>query len=120
VVEDGRRSRQEAAEAAREIIDFHTGEFLAWLRSLDAMDLIHDYRRRAECVRDEVLATALRRLQAGKPADEVVGFLAHTLTNKLLHAPSARLRRAGRDGEAEILQAANELFDLACEPDNRA
>jgi glutamyl-tRNA reductase len=64
-----------------------------------------------------VLAAAIRRIQAGKPAEEVMGFLAHTLTNKLLHAPSARLRRAGREGEAEILEAANELFDLDCKPD---
>jgi glutamyl-tRNA reductase len=120
VVDEGVRSRHEAAEAAREIIDFHTEEFLAWLRSLDAVDLIHDYRKRAECVRNEVLATALRRLEAGKPADEVLGFLAHTLTNKLLHAPSARLRRAGREGEAELLEAANELFDLDCKPDASA
>jgi glutamyl-tRNA reductase len=117
VVEEGMRSRQEAAEAAREIVELHTEEFMAWLRSLDAVDLIQDYRRRAECVRDEVLATAMRRLHAGKPPQEVMGFLAHTLTNKLLHAPSARLRRAGREGEAEILDAANELFDLDCKPD---
>jgi len=43
VVEEGQRSRREAAEAAREIIDLHTGEFLAWLRSLDAVDLIQEF-----------------------------------------------------------------------------
>jgi glutamyl-tRNA reductase len=112
VVEDGLRSRQAAAEAAREIIDFHASEFLAWLRSLNALDLIQDYRRGAECIRDQVLALARRRLEAGKPAEEVMSFLAHTLTNKLLHAPSARLRQAGREGQAEILDAANTLFDL--------
>jgi glutamyl-tRNA reductase len=112
VVEDGMRSRREAAEQAEEIIEFHTGEFLAWLRSLDAVNLIQDYRRRAELQRDEVLQSALRRLESGKPAKEVLGFLAHTLTNKLLHGPSARLRRAGRDGESELLEAADELFEL--------
>ena len=112
VIDEGLRSRQEAAQAAQEIIDFHTEEFLAWLRSLDALELIQDYRKRAEAVRDEVLHAALRRLRAGKPPQEVLRFLAHPLTNKLLHAPSARLRQAGRAGEAEILEAANELFDL--------
>ena len=77
---------------------------------LDGRD--EDYRNRAESLRDEVLATALRRLHGGKNAEEVLGFLAHTLTNKLLHAPSARLRRAGREGEAQLLDAANELFEL--------
>ena len=112
VVEDGMRSRQAAAMAAREIIDFHAGEFLAWLRSLDATDLIQGYRHNAECLRDQVLAQARRRLEAGKPAEEVLTFLANTLTNKLLHAPSTRLRQAGRDGQADLLEAANTLFDL--------
>lgn len=112
VVEDGLRSRQAAAAAAREIIEFHATEFLAWLRSLDAVDLIQDFRRGAEDIRDQVLAQARRRLEAGKPVDEVLNFLANTLTNKFLHTPSARLRQAGREGEAELLDAANALFDL--------
>jgi len=112
VVDEGMRSRQEAAELAEEIIDFHTKEFVGWVRSLDAVSLIQDYRDCAERVRDEVLAKALRQLQSGKPPAEVVGFLAHTLTNKLLHAPSARLRQAGREGQAELLKAANELFQI--------
>jgi glutamyl-tRNA reductase len=112
VVEKGMRSRQEAAEQAEQIIELHTEEFLAWLRSLNAITLIQDYRCSAEQLRDQVLAKALRQLDSGKPPAEVVGFLAHTLTNKLLHGPSARLRRAGREGQDELLEAANELFQL--------
>jgi len=113
VVEEGMRSRREAAEQAEEIVDFHTREFLSWVRSLDAVNLIQDYRRGAETLRDEVLSNALRRLESGKSPEDVMVFLAHTLTNKLLHAPSARLRRAGREGESDLLEAANELFELA-------
>ncbi len=112
VVEDNMRSRREAAEQAEEIVDFHTEEFLGWLRSLDAVNLIQDYRDQAEHLRDQVLAKALRQLEGGKPPEEVLGFLAHTLTNKLLHGPSARLRQAGREGQDELLEAANELFQL--------
>jgi len=112
VVEEGMRSRREAAEQAKEIIEFHTEEFLGWLRSLDAVALIQDYRDCAERVRDEVLAKALHQLEKGRPPQEVVGFLAHTLTNKLLHGPSARLRQAGREGQNDLLEAANELFQL--------
>ncbi len=112
VVDDGLRSRREAALQAREIVDFHAGEFMAWLRSLDAVNLIQGFRQGAEQARDEVLARALHQLHAGKPAEEVLSFLAHTLTNKLLHAPSARLRQAGREGDVRLLDAANELFQL--------
>lgn len=113
VVEEGMRSRREAAERAEEIVKLNTEEFLCWLRSLDAVTLIQDYRDHAERLRDQVLAKALRQLAAGKPPEEVTAFLAHTLTNKLLHGPSVRLRQAGREGQEELLQAANKLFQLS-------
>ena len=112
VIDEGLRSRQAAALQAEEMIAFHSEEFMAWLRSLDAAGLIQDYRQRSEQLRDEVLERAQRQLEAGKPPADVLNFLAHTLTNKLLHAPSTRLRQAAREGESDILQAANELFQL--------
>jgi len=111
-IDEGLRSRQAAALEAEEIVAFHAEEFMGWLRSLDAASVIADYRSRAEHLRDEVLERAKRQLEAGKSAPDVLTFLAHTLTNKLLHAPSTRLRQAAREGEADILEAANELFQL--------
>ena len=112
VIQGNLRSRQEAAEQAREIIQFQVDEFQGWMRSLDATGLIQDYRRQAGLIRDEVLAKAEKMLEAGKPADEVLRFLAQTLTNKLLHTPSAKLREAGSTGQRDILEAANTLFEL--------
>jgi glutamyl-tRNA reductase len=112
VIRGNLKSRQDAAGQAREIIQFQVDEFLAWMRSLDAIGLIQDYRRRACCIRDEVLNKAERMLAAGKPADEVLHYLAQTLTNKLLHTPSAKLREAGSNGQRDILEAANALFEL--------
>jgi len=116
VVDEGLRSRREAACEAQEIIDYHAAEFMAWLRSLDAVNLIQGFRQGAEQVRDEVLARALHLLRTGKPAEDVLAFVAHTLTNKLLHTPSVRLRQAGRDGNVQLLDAANDLFQLSAEP----
>jgi len=112
VVEENKKSRQEAAEQATEIIDFHSDEFMGWLRSLDAVSLILDYRRQAETMRDDLLERARRQIANGKPPEQALGWLAHTLTNKLLHNPSARMRSAGKDGRLELLDAANELFRL--------
>ena len=117
VVDEGMRSRQHASEQAMEIVDLHTEEFMAWMRSLDALSLIQDYRSRAEHTRDAMVERAQRQLAAGKPADEVICQLAHTLTNKLLHSPSVRLRRAGREGQSDLLRAANELLQLRQEQD---
>ncbi|MES9870882.1 MAG: glutamyl-tRNA reductase, partial [Sedimenticola sp.] len=101
-----------AAEQAQEIIDFHTEEFMGWLRSLDAVGMIQDYRRQAEDMRNEALDRALKQLNNGKPAEEVLQFLAHTITNKLLHTPSTQIRQAGFDGHIELLEAANTLFQI--------
>jgi len=112
VIQENLRSRQEAAEQAREIIDFQVREFRAWLGSLDAVDLIQDYRAHAEDLRDEVLARARRMIDAGRDPHEALDYLAHTLTNKLLHTPSTQLRLAGSRGRHELLDAANTLFQL--------
>lgn len=115
VIQDNLKSRQEAAEQAREIIAFQVNEFIAWLGSLDAIDLIQDYRVQAESLRDEVLGKAQRMIENGKTPQEALEFLAKTLTNKLLHAPSAQLRAAGSAGQHDLLEAANTLFQLGHE-----
>lgn len=112
VIQENLRSRQEAAEQAAEIIDLHAEEFMGWLRSLDAVDMIRDYRQQAELTRDEVLQRAARLLESGKSPEDALHFLAHTLTNKLLHTPSTKIRQAGFDGQWDLLDAANTLFQI--------
>jgi len=119
VVQENQRSRREAAEQAEEIVELHANDFMAWVRSLDAVSLIQGYRAQAHQVRDEVLERALRQLQCGKPPEEALRFLAHTLTNKLIHTPSTRLRQAGADGRNELLEAANTLFELRHTPESQ-
>lgn len=112
VIQDNMRSRQEAALQAEEIIEQHVDDYMGWLRSLDAVELIQDYRSHAENLRDEVLHKAIAHLKRGKSPEEAMQFLAHTLTNKLLHTPSYQLRQAGFNGQLELLDAANTLFQL--------
>jgi glutamyl-tRNA reductase len=84
---------------------------MGWWRALDLHNPVADLRRSAEANRDEVLAKAHAMLARGRPAEEVLAFLADTLTNKLLHAPSANLRAAALRGDAELLRAASRLFE---------
>jgi glutamyl-tRNA reductase len=112
VVEDNMRSRWEAAKQAEEIVELNADEFMGWVRSLDAVSLVQGYRGQAEAMRDEVLQRALRQLANGKPADETLRYLAHTLTNKLIHVPSTRIRQAGAAGENQLLEAANTLLQV--------
>ncbi len=112
VIEDNLRSRQAAAEQAEQIVDAQVDQFMSWVRSLDAVISIRQLRSRAEAQRDELLERARRRLHAGAPADEVLDYLATTLTNTLLHAPSKGLREVAADGDGIRIEAARRLLDL--------
>jgi len=112
IIQEGLRSRQEAAQQAEEIIDTQVVHFMSWLRSLSAVDTIRDYRQNAEIMRDEVLQHAMRQLKSGRDVDFVLNELARQLTNKLIHAPCQTMRQAGYDGHTELLDVARELFNI--------
>ena len=115
IIQENLESRQQAAEQAAEIIDIQVEHFLNWQRSLEAVDIIRDMREYAEAISHEVLAKAQKQLAQGKPAEEVLNFLAHTLTNKFLHIPSTQLRQAGQDSHHELIEMARSLL-LGQEP----
>ncbi len=112
VIEEGRQSREEAAKQAEEIIENQVDHFMGWLRSLDAVDTIRAYRQQANRLRDEALQHAERQLASGKDAEQIMGELARTLTNKLIHQPSVQLNRAAYEGRNDLLSKANILFGL--------
>jgi len=112
IIQEGLRSRQEAAEQAEEIIDTQVSHFMNWLRSLGAVNTIRAVREDAAHKRDLELAKALELLAAGKSPEVVMQQLAHRLTNKLIHIPSVQLKKAGYEGRAELLATAQELFGI--------
>ncbi|TDJ16490.1 MAG: glutamyl-tRNA reductase [Gammaproteobacteria bacterium] len=120
VIEENRRSRQDAARQAEEIIDQHVGRFMGWLGTRDVGATIRAVRGNAEDTRNQVLEKAYRRLAAGHPPEEVMHFLARALTNKLLHAPTVQIRRAGAGARHELVAAARTLYELESDPGDSA
>ncbi|MCF6255611.1 MAG: glutamyl-tRNA reductase [Gammaproteobacteria bacterium] len=112
IIQEGLRSRQEAAQQAEEIIDTEVSHFMHWLRSLDAVSTIRAMREDAQSQRDIELERAMRLLQSGKDAEQVITEMANRLTNKLIHTPSVQLKKAGYDARKEIFDTARELYDL--------
>jgi glutamyl-tRNA reductase len=112
VIDDNRRSREAAAHEASDIIDLQVDRYMAWRRALTLKNPALDMRQHAEVYRDEVLDKARAMLARGKTAEEALAFLANTLTNKLLHHPSARLREAALSGDLDLLHAAGRLYGL--------
>ncbi len=112
VIEENLKSRQGAAQAAEELVQAGTDEFMARLRELAAVDVLKAFRQQAERVRDEELGRALRLLANGTSADEALAALARGLTNKLLHVPSVQLKKLSADGRADALDLVQQLFAL--------
>jgi len=112
VVSENLKAREQAAQQAEVLVGEYALDFTRWLESRDAGGTIQQLRSQARAQRDEVLQKAHRRLAAGESPEQVLNFLADTLSNKLLHAPSSRLRRAGAVEQAMLVNAARKLFDL--------
>ncbi len=111
-VEENRRSRHEAAEAAEAIIDMQVSRFMEALRAGGRQDSLRRLRALGDATRDELLARARQQLASGRDPDEVLQHLAHSLTNRLLHPPTAALREAALAGDTELARAADRLFPL--------
>ena len=84
---------------------------MRWLHGARAAKFLRRLRSHAEQSSDELVAKALRQIRAGKDPEKVIQQLANTLTHKILHIPSTRLRQAAEEQEYGILKAADWLFD---------
>ena len=112
IIQEGLKSRQEAAEQAEEIIDTQVSHFMAWLQSLSAVSTIRAVREKAESSRDTELEAAMALLASGKNPEEVLKQFAHRLTNKIIHTPSVQLKQAGYEGRQELFDAVRTIFDI--------
>jgi glutamyl-tRNA reductase len=110
VIDRNLKSRQDETGAARRIIDEDVARFMSGLKVLDAVPMIRELRSQAEAARDQILDHARRMLAAGQEPEQVLEYLAGTLTNRLLHAPSAALRDAAERGDDALAAAAARLF----------
>jgi glutamyl-tRNA reductase len=100
--------------AAEDIVTAEVDAYLTWLRGSDVAPTVAALRARA----DEVVATELMRFNQRRPelTDEQradVAHAVHRIVQRLLHAPTVRVRElaAGPGGEA-YAAALRELFDL--------
>jgi glutamyl-tRNA reductase len=102
LINENRQQREVAADGARQVIGEEVAKFLAESRAKDAGPAIREMRLKADAIRQQTLEQARRMLTAGKSAEEVIEYLANTLTNRLLHAPTQALRQAAEGADAEL------------------
>ncbi|BCD96086.1 glutamyl-tRNA reductase [Marinagarivorans cellulosilyticus] len=112
VIDENMRSREQAAQIAAEIIDEGVIRYQQELNSLDAVATVKAYRSVVDELREAELAKAIKTLQAGSDPADVLNQLARNLCNKLMHTPTAQLRKASADGDFDVINTFQTLFDL--------
>lgn len=110
VVDENLAHRSRAAATAEAEVDCCVADFMRWLYGIRAARSLGRIRLQSHDHEAALVEKALKRLQAGHDPQHVLSQLASTLTNRLLHGPSQRLRQAAEAQNYKILQAADWLF----------
>lgn len=118
VIDDNVKSRVEAASEAEQIIERGVTDYLRHVRSLGAVSTLKDFRSKADEIRKLEIEKAQRSLEKGDQPDQVLEALARGITNKLIHAPTVKLKQASSEGRDELVELARELFDLDKQADD--
>ena len=122
VVEANLEERMREARRAEIIIEEEISSFDAWLDSMEVVPTVAAMRTRAEAMRQEELARALKRLGSLSEKEiRTVEALSEAIVNKMLHGPTARLKvvAAEKDGYVYV-EAARRLWGLDDEAPKRA
>jgi glutamyl-tRNA reductase len=114
VVESNLEERMREARRAEVIIEEELAEFERWLESMEVVPTIAAIRAHAESIRQAELEKAIKRL-GGLSEKELatVEALSEAIVNKMLHGPTARLKKvaAEKDGVMYV-DAARHLYGL--------
>lgn len=114
LVEDHLNGRRREIPRVEKIVAEEVGEFMAWFKALDVAPIIAELRQRSEAIRQAEVARALRRLgHVSERERQVIEKMSQSLVNKLLHAPTQRLKVEAGNGQAALYaEVARALFDL--------
>jgi glutamyl-tRNA reductase len=110
VVAENKQQRATEADAAHVMIEQEVTRFLSEARAKDAGPAIRALRAQSEIVRAQTVEQARKLLASGRNPEEVIDFLANTLTNRLLHPPTQALREAAELGDAQLAQTLARLL----------
>lgn len=110
IITENIRNREQAAAEGEAIIADHTQAFVSWLRGLNHVDMIRDYRQHNQALAEEQLQKALAQLEAGKLPADALRELTNKLTQQFLHQPTQAMRTAGADNDMNALAAFQKLY----------
>lgn len=119
VCQAGLEERRKEAIKVEAIIEGETSRLARWWEGLEAVPTIVALRERAEAIRRQELAKALRKMPSITESDRVrVEILTKAIINKLLHYPTVHLKNGSRNHG--YLDTVQQLFDLKDSPGNQS
>jgi glutamyl-tRNA reductase len=113
VAQENAEQRRRESARAEAIVEEQRQRFDGWLSTLRAVPTIKHLRERVESIRASEVERAYRRNQLGEQEREAVEALTRSIVNKILHAPTSRLRQEAESEEGmAYLEVARVLFGL--------
>jgi glutamyl-tRNA reductase len=112
IIDSNLEQRKVEAIQAEAIVSEESAAFMSWLRSLQAVDSIRDYRQQSNELREALLAKSLQALSSGGDAEKIMHELSHKLMNKLIHAPTKAMQTAAEQGEPAKLAIIRQSLGL--------
>jgi glutamyl-tRNA reductase len=118
-VAEGMKARTAEVSAAEKIVEAELAEFEAWSRGLDVQPAVVALRAKTRAVlfaeMERSLGSRLKHL--GEADRAALTQMVESAVNKLLHAPTTRLKASAAEGNAaEYVGAVRHLFDLPESP----
>jgi len=114
-VAEGLKARHAEVAGAERIVEAEVAEFEAWSRGLDVQPMVVALRAKTHAVLFAELEKTLggRLKHLGEPDRASLRQMMESAVNKLLHAPTTRLKASASDGSAaDYAEALLHLFDL--------
>ncbi|MFD2179387.1 glutamyl-tRNA reductase [Veronia pacifica] len=112
IVERNIEQRKLAAIKAEGIVGEESDGFMAWIRGLESVETIKQYRAQSESAKAEILNKSLQALANGADAEKVLTELSNKLTNKLIHAPTQAMQSAASRGDTSTLSVLRRSLGL--------
>lgn len=112
VIEENLRLRASEANKADSIITEGIVSVEEDIRGRQSADVVRTFRESALAIQEVELTKAIKSMERGEDAGDVVRRLARDLTNKLIHAPTAGLRQVAREGDDGQVSRAKALLGL--------
>jgi glutamyl-tRNA reductase len=112
IAREGMDTRQNAVSQAEVIIENQVADFMHWFGNRELVPTIRALRDSGERARRHAFERALRRLARGDDPKVVLEHLSHSLTAKLLHAPTHALSHVREDDRDELSRLLSRLYQI--------